>query len=102
MRGLIALVAVALAGFVIYKYALQTGGAPSGLPAPPSGLDPNALPGKAKGAWDDFYAQPWFWTAAVAAVLATLGIVTWRRIGKWGQGVVLVLATIAAVILVTR
>jgi hypothetical protein len=101
MRGLIAIIAVAVVGFVIYKYAVQTGGAPSGL-QPPAGLDPNALPGKAKGAWDGFYAQPWFWTFAVSAVAAVLGIITWGKIGGWGRAVVIIAAAVAVTVLVTR
>jgi hypothetical protein len=99
MRGLFGVLLLAVGAFVIYLYVKQTGGAPAGTNV---NVDPNAITGKAKGAWDEFYAQPWFWTLAVAATLATLGVMTWRRIGGWGRGFVLVCVTIAAVILVTR
>lgn len=99
MRGIGAVVLVAVAAFVIYLYVKQTGGAPAGVP---QNVDPNQVTGPAKNAWDQFYAQPWFWTFAVAAALATLGVMTWRRIGGWGRAVVLVCVTIAIVVLVTR
>lgn len=99
MRGMGGIALAVVLGVVIYLYFKQTGGAPSGIGG---AVDTNAVGGKAKGAWDDFYAQPWFWTFAVSGVLAVVGVMTWRRIGGWGRAVVLVLAAIAATVLVTR
>lgn len=52
--------------------------------------------------WTWLVTQPWGWAAIVAAAGATLGIMTWRRIGGWGRGTVLVLAVATLTILVTR
>ena len=100
MRGVIVIVVLAVLGFVVYKYALQTGGAPAGVGSLP--VDPNALPGKAKGAAEAFYQQPWCWTFAVSAVAALLGIMTWRRIGKWGQMVVVIAGAVAVTAWLTK
>lgn len=66
----------------------------------PSGQGPDLGPAKDKA--EAFIGTPAFYTAVVAAVLATVGLITWNRIGGWGRGMVLVLATIAVVVLVTR
>lgn len=106
MRALGLVLVVALVG-VVALYAMQTGGAPSDGGALGGLL--NAFKGVGEGAagqalpwWHKLYAQPWFWTAAVASAAATLGVMTWRRIGGWGRGFVLVCATIAAVVLVVK
>jgi hypothetical protein len=56
----------------------------------------------AKEKIDAFVGTPMFYTALVAAVLATLGIITWGKIGGWGRAVVLVCAAIAVTIFVIR
>lgn len=49
-----------------------------------------------------FIGTPMFYTGAVAAVLATLGIITWGKIGGWGRAAVLVAAAVAVTIFLTR
>lgn len=39
---------------------------------------------------------------AVPAILATVAVITWRRIGGWGRAVVLVLAAVAATLVVVH
>lgn len=56
----------------------------------------------ASGGWTWLITQPWGWTAIVAAVGATLGVMTWRRIGGWGRGAVLISAAAAVAILVAH
>lgn len=51
---------------------------------------------------DWWFGHGWAYTATVAGVLALLGVMTWRRIGGWGRGVVLVLAAATVAILVAR
>lgn len=106
MRGLALIMVVAL-GLVGFLYFRQTGGLPSDGGGLTSLLNifkgvGSGAAGAAKPTWDNLASQPWFYTAAVSGALATLGVVTWRRIGGWGRGFVLVCATIAAVTLVVR
>lgn len=51
---------------------------------------------------DWWFSHGWAWTAIIAAVLAVLGVVTWKRIGGWGRAVVLVAVAVAVTVLVTR
>lgn len=99
MRGILGLAVVLLLGFVVYRYANQTGGPPAGLGGT---VDPGQVTGPAKDAASAFYHQPWFWTVAVAASLATIGMITWKKIGGWGRGFVVVCAAVAITVLVTR
>lgn len=101
MRGVLVVVVLAILGFVVYKYALQTGGAPAGVGTLPN-VDPNAVTDKAKGAAEAFYQQPWFWTFAVSAVAALLGIKTWNKIGKWGQMAVVIAVAVAVTAWLTK
>jgi hypothetical protein len=50
----------------------------------------------------EFVGTPMFYTGLVAAVLATLGIITWRRIGGWGRAMVLVVGAVAVTIFLVR
>lgn len=102
MRGIVLVVVLAVLGFVVYKYALQTGGAPAGIGGNVPNVDPNAIKGKASEAAQAFYRQPWFWTLAVSAVAATLGIMTWKRIGKWGQMAVVIAVAVAVTAWLTK
>jgi hypothetical protein len=106
MRALGLLVIVGLAA-VVFLYVRQTGGAPSdggGL----SGLL-NIFKGVGEGAaanakpwWDELYAQPWFWTAAVSITGAGIGIKFWRSLGGFGKGCVIVALAVAATVLVVK
>ena len=94
MRGLLPVLAiVAIVG--IFLYARQTGAPPSGIP---SQVDPSRGTEIAKTGWDWYFSQPWFYLSVAAAILATLGLMTWRRIGGWGRGAVIVLLTIAVTV----
>lgn len=59
-----------------------------------------AKQGGALAEW--YFSHGWAYTALVAAALATIGIVTWRKIGGWGRAFVIVCAAIAFTVLVTR
>jgi hypothetical protein len=67
-------------------------------PPDTGGVDPGIVAEPARQAADQLYAQPWFWTAAVAVGLGVLGFMTWRRIGGWGRGTVLVFTAISATV----
>lgn len=102
--GLIAVVGLAA---MVFLYFRQTGGAPTDGGA--LGGAGNALKGAGEGAasqvmpwWHELYAQPWFWTAAVAVAGAGLGIKFWRSLNGFSKGVVLVLAAVAVTVLVVR
>lgn len=41
-------------------------------------------------AWDTLANMPDFFNYVAAAIMATLAIMTWRRIGGWGRGALLV------------
>jgi hypothetical protein len=51
---------------------------------------------------DWWFGHGWAYTATIAGVLAFLGVITWKKIGGWGRAAVLVAATIAVTVLVTR
>lgn len=75
------------------------GAAPTGTLPDPTGQAQDA----GQGVLDQLAAHGIGWPMLVVpAVVATLAIVTWRRIGGWGRAVVLVLGAIIATVLVTR
>lgn len=93
MRGIVLLLAaVAVVGVVLY--ARQTGSPP----AVNGNVDPSRATEAVKGTWDWYFSQPWFYLSAAAGVLAMLGMMTWKRIGGWGRGMVLVIGAIAVTV----
>lgn len=106
MRALGLILVVALVG-IVALYAMQTGGAPSdggaigGLLNTFKGVGEGAA-GQALPWWHKLYAQPWFWTAAVAVAGAGIGIKFWNSLNGFSKGVVLVLAAIAVTVFVVK
>lgn len=95
--ALVGIAAAGVIGYYLYKTgALDTNAAVSDAPTSIPGAD--AVKDKA----DAFIGTPAFYTACVAGALATVGVITWRRIGGWGRGLVLVAAAICITVLVTR
>lgn len=57
-----------------------------------------------KSLWNQLVSEPWGYTAIAAGITAALGIATWKRIGGFGRGVVILLAgvTVGVVLWGTR
>lgn len=49
---------------------------------------------------DWYFSQGWAYTGIVAAALAALGVITWKKIGNWGRTLVLVCLAIVVTVLV--
>jgi hypothetical protein len=96
VKALGPIVFLLIIGGVAYLY-LKSGATVGGSGV--HGGDPGSVVNGGKGAvvngWDRLRSDPHFWTFVGAGTLAALGVMTWRRIGGWGRGVVIVLATIA-------
>lgn len=81
------IVVVVIAG--VYLYVHGTGSHSGSIP------DTSGAQQQAQDFWSTIQHDPHFYLAAASAILATLAIMTWRRIGGWGRGALLVLAGVA-------
>lgn len=94
MKGIGPLLAVALlgvGGFLFLTGKIPGYGQGTGEV---SGAGQDAVEG-ARGAAEQFIGTPQFYLALVASALATLGMVTWKKIGGWGRATVIIIATVA-------
>jgi hypothetical protein len=108
VKGLAGLLLVG--GAIVLGYLYFTGqlsGYGSGTPdlggaADATGQASTAAVGGIQAFWSWLIGEPWGITALVSAGAATLGVMTWRRIGGWGRGVVVFLGAVALTIVVMR
>jgi hypothetical protein len=100
LKRIMPILLLAVGGVLVYLYMT---GKLSGLTSQvPATGDPAAIANqgvqKAKDTGTAIYAQPWFWTAVMAAAGATFLRAFWNRLGGFGRmsiGVVIaVLATV--------
>jgi glucan phosphoethanolaminetransferase (alkaline phosphatase superfamily) len=54
----------------------------------------------AKPTFSELVSQPWFYSVLIVGVLTWLAIRTWNKIGPWGRGLLMVVATIFVTITV--
>lgn len=91
--------ALIVGGAVVYLYSTgQLAGVASGANTGAAGQVAGQGVQKAKDAGSAIYAQPWFWSAAVAAAAATAVRYLWKNMNGRVRGALIAVATVAATV----
>lgn len=94
--------ALVVGGALVYLYSTgQLAGVTSGANTGAAGQVAGQGVQKAKDAGSTIYAQPWFWSAAVAAVSATAVRYLWKNMNGKIRGALIAVAAVAVTVFLT-